>query len=191
MSQPETTLNQAIRRKVGIICSTRNIPYKMIKIHGSEYQERGTPDILMCIDGNMIWIETKLPTGKLDPLQVRRLKEWRTAGAHIGVAHTVEEAIDIVTAAVPEFAPASPRMYIMPYTGDSTGVLIYNATNTILQHIVQDTINKRGSTRGLKHMQTRQSSQNGMQRMTEIFFDTVNNRDLFIEENKRWLHGDE
>jgi len=51
----------------------------------------GEPDIDACIRGRSLQLEVKRPGEKPTQLQVRRLQEWREAGAVVGVVTSVEE----------------------------------------------------------------------------------------------------
>jgi penicillin-binding protein-related factor A (putative recombinase) len=58
---------------------------KAINIHGGIYTERGTPDIIGCIQGRMIAFECKRDkTEALESIQEWRLCEWIKAGAVVG-----------------------------------------------------------------------------------------------------------
>lgn len=60
----------------------KTLPHcKVIKKHQTEFDERGTPDIMGCIAGRLFVIEMKRPGAKPTPIQLQRLKEWSTAGA--------------------------------------------------------------------------------------------------------------
>ena len=63
-----------------------NLPNsKAINIHGSIFSERGTPDIVGCINGCAICFECKRDnTEELEILQKWRLCEWIKAGAIVG-----------------------------------------------------------------------------------------------------------
>ena len=70
---------------------------KFINIHGSVYSERGTPDIVGCIDGQMVVMECKRRSGiKADPIQEWRMQEWRYAGAIAGVISSVKDAQELI-----------------------------------------------------------------------------------------------
>ena len=64
---------------------------KAIKHHGSQYSEAGTPDIFICADGRLFALEAKVGKGKTTRLQERRIKEWRDAGAVVGVVRSVAD----------------------------------------------------------------------------------------------------
>jgi hypothetical protein len=58
---------------------------KAINIHGSVFSERGTPDIVGCINGRMVLFECKRDdTEEPEPIQKWRLSEWISAGAVVG-----------------------------------------------------------------------------------------------------------
>lgn len=58
---------------------------KAINIHGGIYTERGTPDIIGCINGRMVAFECKRDyTEDLEKIQKWRLSEWISVGAVVG-----------------------------------------------------------------------------------------------------------
>ena len=58
---------------------------KAINVHGSIFSERGTPDILGCINGRAVAFECKRDaTESLEKIQERRLSEWLMCGAVVG-----------------------------------------------------------------------------------------------------------
>lgn len=58
---------------------------KAINIHGSIFSERGTPDVIGCVDGRMVAFECKRTAKEgLEKIQERRLSEWLVAGAVVG-----------------------------------------------------------------------------------------------------------
>lgn len=58
---------------------------KAINIHGSPYSERGTPDVIGCIDGKFVAFECKRTEDEdLTRIQKWRLSEWIAAGAIVG-----------------------------------------------------------------------------------------------------------
>ena len=69
---------------------------KAIKLHGSRYQEAGTPDVHATAEGQSYWLEVKKDDEEPTRLQAQRLKEWAAAGAITGVVRSVEEAVEIV-----------------------------------------------------------------------------------------------
>ena len=82
-----------------ILRALRGVPGIVVrKRHGSVWATSGDPDLFGCYDGRHFEIEVKRPGAKPTPRQQQRLKEWALAGARVGVAHSVEEALDIVGA---------------------------------------------------------------------------------------------
>ncbi len=58
---------------------------KAINIHGGVYTERGTPDVIGCINGKFIAFECKRDDEEdLTKIQKWRLCEWIKAGAIVG-----------------------------------------------------------------------------------------------------------
>lgn len=66
-------------------------PLKCVKLHGSQYQEAGTPDLHVTCHGRSLWLEVKTPTGRVSPLQAQRLAEWSAAGAVTAVVRSLDE----------------------------------------------------------------------------------------------------
>lgn len=65
------------------------------KVHGGPFQTSGIPDILGCYNGSLIAIELKNPGEEPTDLQSIVMEELQKAGAIVGVAHTVKEAVAI------------------------------------------------------------------------------------------------
>ena len=64
---------------------------KAINVHGSIFSERGTPDVIGCIGGQMVAFECKRDTTEdLEAIQKWRLSEWITAGAVVGGVSDVD-----------------------------------------------------------------------------------------------------
>ena len=62
---------------------------KAIKIHGNEFVEAGTPDVLgsLLVEGRLrlnFLLEVKLPGNEPEPIQHYRLKQWEEAGMYAG-----------------------------------------------------------------------------------------------------------
>lgn len=77
MTGPEAKLQRRIRKAIRLEYGRGA---KFFKIHGNEYQEIGTPDLLGCVQGLFFGFEVKVPGEKLDPIQRVRLLEIRAAG---------------------------------------------------------------------------------------------------------------
>ena len=89
---PETRLVAKIRRAL----MNEHPSAKLYKIHGSQYQEAGIPDIIGCVDGRFVGIEVKTPTGRVSKAQELQLRKLKAAGGIVGVARSVEEAMELV-----------------------------------------------------------------------------------------------
>ena len=58
---------------------------KAINIHGSVFSERGTPDVIGCVNGRLVAFECKRDaTEDLEEIQKWRQCEWIAAGAVVG-----------------------------------------------------------------------------------------------------------
>jgi hypothetical protein len=60
----------------------------------------GEPDIDACLRGRSLQLEVKRLGQKPTPLQVKRLDQWRHAGALVGVVTSVEEVKALLGSAV-------------------------------------------------------------------------------------------
>lgn len=70
---------------------------KAINIHGSIFSERGTPDVIGCVQGRMVAFECKRDiTEDLEKIQKWRLCEWIHAGAVVGGVSSVDHVILIL-----------------------------------------------------------------------------------------------
>jgi Holliday junction resolvase len=67
---------------------------KLIKIHGSAFQQRGTPDLIGCSSGKCVVVEVKNEEGRLSDIQVQRLNEWCRAGAVGAAVRSPEEIVN-------------------------------------------------------------------------------------------------
>lgn len=61
------------------------------KVHGSEMQTAGVPDILACYRGRFIGIETKMPGKKPSAMQEYIIGLIREADGMVLVAHSLDE----------------------------------------------------------------------------------------------------
>ena len=85
----------AITRR--IMSHLRKLPQtKALKLHGSIYSERGTPDIHITHQGRSYWLEIKKPGCRPTLLQAHRLKQWHGAGATVAVVHSWEEVKELL-----------------------------------------------------------------------------------------------
>lgn len=84
--QPEGKLSKRIQAYL------RGRGAYVFKVHGSEFQEPGTPDLLCCYRGHFIGLELKMPGEKPSPKQVYIMGLIREAG---GVAHVASSIDDV------------------------------------------------------------------------------------------------
>jgi hypothetical protein len=84
-----TEILRALRALPGVIVRKR---------HGSAWGVAGDPDLYGSIHGQHFEIEVKRPGDRPTALQEARLKQWAATGALVGVARSVEDALDIVGA---------------------------------------------------------------------------------------------
>lgn len=88
--QPESKVSTRIMkawRELGAFC---------FKVHGSEFQMTGIPDIAGSFMGSSVWCETKMPGNKTSLVQDVRINQLRQAGAHVVVAYSVTDATDML-----------------------------------------------------------------------------------------------
>lgn len=74
-------------RQMGLWC---------FKVHGSEYQPAGIPDICGVAMGISVWCETKMPGNKPSKIQKYRMNALLDAGAFVVVAYSVEDAVQMI-----------------------------------------------------------------------------------------------
>jgi hypothetical protein len=76
------------------------MPIEWKKVHGSGMSRRGEPDLDVVVCGHAMKIEIKAGANDTTPMQEHRLSQWATAGATVGVIHSVNELDAIVRAAL-------------------------------------------------------------------------------------------
>lgn len=69
---------------------------KAEKTHGGMYGKAGKPDITGCIRGRRFEIEVKRPGNKPTPLQMKELRDWKAAGAIVGVAYSLDDVKELL-----------------------------------------------------------------------------------------------
>jgi hypothetical protein len=75
------------------------------KRHGTAMGVAGDPDLYGTVDGRHFEIEVKRPddpSSRLTKLQAQRLLEWEVAGALVGIARGVDDALQILGLAEPD-----------------------------------------------------------------------------------------
>lgn len=70
---------------------------KAINIHGGIFSERGTPDIIGCINGRFIAFECKRSANE-EPTKIQkwRLSEWIASKAIVGAVSSLDDAVMIL-----------------------------------------------------------------------------------------------
>jgi len=71
-------------RDLRIALATQYPGSKWWKMAGSEYMERGLPDLFGCVNGYLYAIEVKIDPNWFEVSQVKRLRELHLAGAAAG-----------------------------------------------------------------------------------------------------------
>ena len=66
-----------------------------VKIHGGAFQATGIPDIIGCWKGRFVAIELKVPGESPSGIQQEVMDLLFLAGARVGLATTVEEALSV------------------------------------------------------------------------------------------------
>lgn len=91
MTQKESKLSRKIMNELtkrGAFC---------FKVHGGPWMMAGLPDIIACVDGRFIGLETKLPSGG-DPSMIQAFVHTKIAdaGGQVFVVRSVEQAVKLV-----------------------------------------------------------------------------------------------
>jgi hypothetical protein len=80
-----------------ILAALRAAPGVVVrKRHGSAWSVAGDPDIYGSIRGRHFELEVKRWDGVVTELQQARLRDWARAGALVGVARSVGEALAVL-----------------------------------------------------------------------------------------------
>lgn len=68
------------------------------KIHGGPTMMRGLPDIIACVDGRFLGLETKTPENRSNTSEIQKYIHglMRDAGARVEVVCGVQEALSII-----------------------------------------------------------------------------------------------
>jgi hypothetical protein len=105
------TLERAIVK--AILAYLNDLPHGLArKRWGGGMGVAGDPDIDACVAGRCVQLEVKRPGQQPTALQVRRLEEWRSAGAIAEVVRSVEEVREILekNLLVPRTQDSPPRI---------------------------------------------------------------------------------
>jgi hypothetical protein len=77
----------AALEKRGVFC---------FKVHGGPWMMAGLPDIIACVDGDFVGLETKTESGHASPIQQLIHTKIRMAGGRVYVVRSVAEALSVV-----------------------------------------------------------------------------------------------
>lgn len=93
MARESTSVVDPIMREL------RSRGYWLIKVHGSNFQLAGIPDIIGCTpSGRFFGLECKTGRDRPTPLQDYCINELRKAGAIAACVHSLDEALDVLEA---------------------------------------------------------------------------------------------
>lgn len=80
-----------------IVAALRATPGVVVrKRHGSSWSVAGDPDLYGSFRGRHFEIEVKRRGGEVTELQHARMRDWARAGALVGVARSVGEALSVL-----------------------------------------------------------------------------------------------
>lgn len=68
----------------------------VMKVHGSNYQRAGVPDLLAIKNGQAYWFEVKTPDGKVSRLQEITIEDLRRFGSVADVVRSVEDVKEVL-----------------------------------------------------------------------------------------------
>ena len=87
MSSPETIITRKILKHLNTLPKRR-----AIKLHMTQFGQRGTPDILCCKDGKTVFFEVKVPERRwLTMIQGAQFKKWRAVAAECHLVTGVDD----------------------------------------------------------------------------------------------------
>ena len=79
-----------------IIQHLRGMGAWVFNVHGSPYQQVGTPDLLVGYRGRFYAMEVKRPGGVLTPVQAKVIEEIRASGSVAGRVESIAEAVELI-----------------------------------------------------------------------------------------------
>jgi hypothetical protein len=103
----------------------------------------GGADIIGCVDGLLLWCEVKLPGKDVEPgsHQERRLEIARKLGAIAFVAHSVEEAVNIVKRRQRQLQKERQLLHCLSLATEDMGELANAAENIVLRRALRAALN--------------------------------------------------
>lgn len=94
MSKTSATARESAL-KLRVLAYLKTVGYA-VKIHGNEFMESGTPDVLACVNGRFYAFELKAEDGTVSKIQLYRLQQIRSAGGVAAVVTSLQEVKDIL-----------------------------------------------------------------------------------------------
>jgi hypothetical protein len=82
-----------------IIKHLRGMGAWVFNVHGSPFQQVGTPDLLVGYQGRFYAMEVKRPGGVLTPVQAKVIEEIKASGSVAGRVESVEDAMKLLEVA--------------------------------------------------------------------------------------------
>lgn len=79
-----------------IMAAWRDMGGWCFKVHGSEFQPSGIPDICGVFMGWSVWCESKMPGNKPSMIQWKKIRDLRRAGALVIVSYTVADVVQML-----------------------------------------------------------------------------------------------
>lgn len=127
MKKPETSLQQKIVRAL-----EREVGGHWMKIHGSQFQTKGIPDLLGCVAGLFFALEVKCDSSKYgaSDYQLYNIKQIHDSGGMAAVVESSEEAVELVKRHIKERAlSAEERSKLIDETLDQLEAELRNPNN--------------------------------------------------------------
>lgn len=127
MKKPETNLQQKIVRAL-----EREVGGHWMKIHGSQFQTKGIPDLLGCVAGLFFALEVKCDSSKYgaSDYQLYNIKQIHDSGGMAAVVESPEEAVELVKRHIKERAlSAEERSKLIDETLDQLEAELRNPNN--------------------------------------------------------------
>ena len=88
--QPESKLD----KKIQDYCEKNNI--WVMKVWGNGMQRSGIPDLIMCVDGAFVALETKIGYNKASKLQEYEIKKINESGGYASTCYSMDEFLKTV-----------------------------------------------------------------------------------------------
>lgn len=133
MKKPETTLQRKI-----VEALSREVGGHWMKIHGSQFQTKGIPDLLGCVAGLFFALEVKCDSSQYgaSDYQLYNIKQIHESGGMAAVVESPEEAVALVKKHIKERAlSAEERSKLIDDTIAKLEEELRNPANKPDQHL--------------------------------------------------------